>query len=85
MMFYVDEDGEIFIGVCSVDTPEEKIVAKVTKKLGIEFVKTTSVPEALESQATLAFELDTIVVFYKDYNEDYSEISEIGIGIYIIP
>jgi hypothetical protein len=85
MQHYSDEDESIFISVYSVDTSEDKIIKKVTKALGIDFIKTNNIPEELEQHTTLEFEIDTIIVLAKDYNEDFSELSEKGFGIYIVP
>jgi len=85
MILFCDEDKEIFIGVFAVDSTEEKIIKKVSKSIGIDFDKTNSLPEEFEPHVTLDFEVDTIVVQYKDYNEDYAELSERGLAIYIIP
>jgi hypothetical protein len=85
MIFFCDDDQDVFIGICSVDTTEEKIIKKVSKIIGLDFVKTSSIPDDMDPHATLAFEIDTIVVNSKDYNEDFAELSDYGIAIYILP
>lgn len=85
MILYCDDEKEIYIGVCGVETDEPKIIRKVSKILGIEFETSNVVPDELEPHLILDFEMDTIVVQYKDYNEDFAELSEKGIAIYIIP
>ena len=85
MIVYCDDEKEFFVGVCGADTDEEKIMKKVSKFLGIDFEKTSNFPDEFEPHLILDFEIDTIVVQYKNYNEDFAELSEKGIAIYIIP
>jgi hypothetical protein len=86
MIFYCDDEQDVYIGVYAVESTEEKIIKKVSKIIGLDFEKTSSVPDDIESiSIDLDFEIDTIVVCSKDYNEDFAELSDKGLGIYIIP
>jgi hypothetical protein len=85
MIFYCDEEQDVYVAVYSADLPEDKLIKKLAKISGIDFEKTSTIPEELEPHATLAFEIDTIILCSKDYNEDFVELSEQGIGIYIVP
>lgn len=85
MIFYCDDEQDVYIGVCSVDTPEDKIIKKVSKIIGLDFSKTNSIPDDMDPHAILAFEIDTIMVNSKDYNEDFAELSDYGVAIYILP
>lgn len=85
MIFYSDDEQDIFIGVHSIDIPENKIIKKVSRITGIDFNKTDTIPDDMETHSVLDFEMDTIIVNAKDFNEDFEELSSGGIAIYIIP
>lgn len=86
MKYFCDDDQEVYIGIYGVDLTEEKIIKRISKILGLEFTQTETIPTDFEELTfSLEFDIDTIVVSAKDYNEDFSELSEKGLGIYITP
>lgn len=85
MKYFCDDDYEIYVGVYANDTTEEKIIKKLSKVLGLEFIEADSIPDAILDCEDLDFIQDTIVLKAKDFNEDFAELFDRGIAVYLVP
>jgi hypothetical protein len=85
MKYYCDDDYELYVGVYACDTTEEKIIKKLAKVLGLEFIEADSEPSEISDCENLDFNQDTIIVKSKDFNEDFAELFDRGVAVYLIP
>jgi hypothetical protein len=77
--YFTTTDGDVTIGVCSVNRSSQSIVSKVADIMFLDFIE-ASVDFGIE----VDFEDDTVIFKANEFNEDLLDLISKKINIYII-
>ena len=77
--YFTTTDGDVTIGVCSVNRDSKSIVKKVSDIMFLDFIEASS-----DFGIEVDFEDDTVIFKSNEFNEDLLDLICKKINIYII-
>lgn len=81
LKYYSDDEEENIICVYSDNCNHKKIIKKLENIIGTNFLETTD--QEWFDEGAEAFPLDTLVVPLSFFNEDFLELVEVKINVYV--